>query len=111
MFSTPGVAASPIPIEVGLAATPGVENIRSTSFYGLTFVRVTFAYGIDYYFVLTQAEISLQQNVSLPNGVAHQIPTSRLAGEIFRYQLTAPPRFGLTNLRTEQAWFLQRRRL
>jgi heavy metal efflux system protein len=28
-----------IPIEVGLAATPGVDVIRSTSFYGLSFVR------------------------------------------------------------------------
>ena len=33
-----------IPIEVGLAATPGVV-IRSTSFYGLSFVRVTFYSG------------------------------------------------------------------
>ena len=31
-----------IPIEVGVAATPGVHNIRSTSLYGLSFVRVTF---------------------------------------------------------------------
>ena len=38
-----------IPIEVGLAPTPGVNNIRSTSFYGLSFVRVTFEYGVDYY--------------------------------------------------------------
>src|SRR5947208_12548849 len=44
-----------IPIEIGLAVTPGVENIRSTSFYGLSFVRVTFYYGVDYYFALTQA--------------------------------------------------------
>jgi heavy metal efflux system protein len=29
-----------IPMEVGLAATPGVDVIRSTSFYGLSFVRV-----------------------------------------------------------------------
>ena len=29
------------PMEVGLATTPGVESIRSTSFYGLSFVRVT----------------------------------------------------------------------
>ena len=29
-----------IPIEVGLASTPGVDVIRSTSFYGLSFVRV-----------------------------------------------------------------------
>src|SRR5271157_3749234 len=36
-----------IPMEVGLAPTPGVNNIRSTSFYGLSFVRVTFNYGVD----------------------------------------------------------------
>ena len=53
-----------IPMEVGLYPTPGVVNIRSTSFYGLSFVRVTFKYGIDYYFALTQASISLQQNVN-----------------------------------------------
>ena len=41
-----------IPMEVGLAPTPGVHNIRSTSFYGLSFVRVTFEYGVDYYFAL-----------------------------------------------------------
>src|SRR6201999_1455688 len=56
-----------IPMEVGLYPTPGVTNIRSTSFYGLSFVRVTFQYRTDYYFALTQAAISLQQNVSLPN--------------------------------------------
>jgi cobalt-zinc-cadmium resistance protein CzcA len=28
----------------------GVDNIRSTSFYGLSFVRVTFKYGVDFYF-------------------------------------------------------------
>jgi len=48
-----------IPIEVGLAATPGIDIIRSTSFYGLSFVRVTFRYGVDYYFALTQTAINL----------------------------------------------------
>ena len=62
-----------VPMEVGLAATPGIDNIRSTSFYGLSFVRVTFNYGVDYYFALTQAAISLQQNVNLPNGVTASI--------------------------------------
>ncbi len=52
-----------IPIEIGLYATPGVVNVRSTSFYGLSFVRVTFKYGIDYYFAYAQTAISLQQNV------------------------------------------------
>jgi heavy metal efflux system protein len=100
-----------IPMEVGLAATPGVENIRSTSFYGLSFVRVTFNYGVDYYFALEQAAISLQQNVSLPNNVLPQIQGSSLVGEIYRYQVVGPPHLGLTNLRTVQDWILQRRLL
>ncbi|MFS9605543.1 hypothetical protein, partial [Klebsiella pneumoniae] len=80
-----------------MAATPGVENIRSTSFYGLSFVRVTFKYGIDYYFAYTQAALALQQNVSLPNNVQPQIQASSLVGEVVRYQLKGPPHFGLTN--------------
>ena len=100
-----------IPIEVGLAAVPGVDIIRSTSFYGLSFVRVVFQYGVDYYFALTQTAISLQQNVNLPNNVIPQIQGTSLVGEIFRYQLVGPPHFGLTNLRTVQDWILQRRLL
>jgi cobalt-zinc-cadmium resistance protein CzcA len=100
-----------IPMEVGLAPTPGVNNIRSTSFYGLSFVRVTFNYGVDYYFALTQAAINLQQNVNLPNNVMPQIQGSSLVGEIYRYQVIGPPHIGLTNLRTIQDWVLQRRLL
>ncbi len=98
-----------IPMEVGLSTTPGVDVIRSTSFYGLSFVRVTFNYGIDYYFAVQQAALNLQQNVSLPNNVSPQIQASSLVGEVFRYQVVGPPHFGLTNLRTVQDWVLQRR--
>lgn len=100
-----------IPLEVGLAATPGVDIIRSTSFYGLSFVRVTFKYGVEYYFALTQAAINLQQNVSLPNNVTAQIQGSSLVGEVYRYQIVGPPHFGITNLRTVQDWIVQRRLL
>ncbi|HZR71562.1 CusA/CzcA family heavy metal efflux RND transporter [Bradyrhizobium sp.] len=100
-----------IPIEVGLAATPGVDVIRSTSFFGLSFVRVVFQYGVDYYFALTQTAINLQQNVSLPGNVTPQIQGTSLVGEIYRYELVGPPHFGLSNLRTVQDWILQRRLL
>jgi cobalt-zinc-cadmium resistance protein CzcA len=100
-----------IPMEVGLASTPGVDNIRSTSFYGLSFVRVTFKYGVDYYFAYTQAALNLQQHVNLPNNVQPVIQGSSLVGEIFRYQVVGPPNFGLSNLRTVQDWVLQRRLL
>jgi heavy metal efflux system protein len=97
------------PMEVGLYVTPGVDNIRSTSFYGLSFVRVTFKYGIDYYFAYTQAQINLQQNVSLPGNQSPVILQSSLVGEVFRYQVVGPPHFGLTNLRTVQDWIVTRR--
>lgn len=100
-----------IPIEVGVSTVPGVDIIRSTSFYGLSFVRVTFRYGIDYYFALTQTATSLQQNVNLPNNVQPQIQGSSLVGEVYRYQLVGPSHLGLTNLRTIQDWVLQRRLL
>jgi cobalt-zinc-cadmium resistance protein CzcA len=100
-----------VPMEVGLYPTPGVANIRSTSFYGLSFVRVTFKYGVDYYFALQQASISLQQNVTLPNNLVPTIQQSSLVGEIYRYQLTGPPHFGLTNLRTLQDYVVTRRLL
>jgi cobalt-zinc-cadmium resistance protein CzcA len=98
-------------MELGLATTPGVDNIRSTSFYGLSFVRVTFKYGVDYYFASTQAALSLQQNVNLPNNVQPQIQASSLVGEIFRYQLVGPEHTGLTQLRTLQDWVVTRRLL
>jgi len=98
-----------IPMEVGLYVTPGVDNIRSTSFYGLSFVRVTFKYGVDYFFAYTQTALSLQQNVTLPNGEVPQIQQSSLVGEVYRYQIVGPPHFGLTNLRTVQDWIVTRR--
>jgi heavy metal efflux system protein len=97
-----------IPMEIGLYPTPGIENIRSTSFYGLSFVRVTFRYGIDYFFAYTQAALSLQQNVTLPGNQVPQIQQSSLVGEVYRYQVVGPPHFGLTNLRTVQDWIATR---
>ena len=99
------------PMEIGLATVPGVDVIRSTSFYGLSFVRVTFKYGVDYYFALTQVANNLQANVSLPNGVAPVIQASSLVGEILRYQVKGPPGYSLTALRTLQDWVIQRRLL
>ena len=99
------------PMEIGLATTPGVDIIRSTSFAGLSFVRVTFNYGVDYYFALTQVANGLSQNVNLPNGVLPQIQSSSLVGEILRYQLKGPSSYTLTNLRELQDWVVTRRLL
>lgn len=97
------------PMEVGLYPTPGVANIRSTSFYGLSFLSVTFKYGVDYYFAYTQAQNSIQQNISLPANQQPQIQQSSLVGEVYRYTVTGPKDFGITNLRTVQDWLVLRR--
>ncbi len=98
-------------MEIGLATTPGVDNIRSTSFYGLSFVRVTFKYGVDYFFALTQVANNLAANVNLPNGVQPQIQASSLVGEILRYQVKGPSTYSLSALRSIQDWVIQRRLL
>ena len=99
------------PIEIGLYTTPGIDVIRSTSFYGLSFVRVTFKYGVDFHFAYGQAAIALQQNVSLPGGQIPSIQQGSTTGEIYRYQVVGPKHFGLTNLRTVQDWIVSRRLL
>ncbi len=99
------------PIEIGLYTTPGIAVIRSTSFYGLSFVRVVFKYGVEYHFAYSQAAISLQQNVSLPGNLVPTIQQNSGTGEIYRYQVVGPKHFGITNLRTVQDWIVARRLL
>src|SRR6202453_782412 len=113
----PGLSAEEIeryytrPMEIGLYTTPGIDVIRSTSFYGLSFVRVTFKYGVDYNFAYAQASVAMQQNVSLPGGQVPNIQANSSTGEIYRYQVVGPKHFGITNLRTVQDWIVMRRLL
>jgi len=98
-----------IPMEVGLYATPGVQVIRSTSFYGLAFIRVVFQWGIDYNFAYAQATLALQQNVTLPGGQIPSVNQNSGSGEIYRYTVQGPKRYSLTDLRTIQDWIVLRR--
>jgi cobalt-zinc-cadmium resistance protein CzcA len=113
----PGLSAEEIeryytrPIEIGLYTTPDIDVIRSTSFYGLAFVRVTFKYGVDFHFAYAQAAVALQQNVTLPGGLTPTIQQNSTTGEIYRYQVVGPKHFGLINLRTVEDWVVRRRLL
>jgi len=100
-----------LPMEIGLYTTPGIDVIRSTSFYGLSFVRVVFKYRVDYHFAYAQAAIALAQNVTLPGGITPTIQQNSTTGEIYRYQVVGPAHFGTTNLRTVQDWIVRRRLL
>src|SRR5262245_42252660 len=38
-----------IPIEIAIASTPGLKYLRSNTVYALSFIRLQFEYGRDYY--------------------------------------------------------------
>ena len=83
-----------IPMEIALYPVPGVVNVRSTSFYGLSFVRVTFKYGVDYYIACASGEPQFKQNVRLPGNQSPRIQQSSLIGEVYRYQVVGPEIWG-----------------
>ncbi len=105
-----------IPIEIQLAGMPGMQNVRSSSLYGLSDIRVMFSYDTTYNDAVQQVLNRLNSMPPLPNGVQAQISPESPIGEIYRYKINAPepanPRekeAQLTELKTLQDWVLQRR--
>ena len=79
-----------IPIEIAVASTPGVKFIRSNTVYALSFIRLQFEYGRDYYFVRQQV-INRLKEADLPPTVQPVISPAGGISEIFRYELRGPP--------------------
>ena len=98
-----------IPLEIQMAGIPNVQAIRTISLFGLSDVKVQFTYDFTY----TQAEQwvtnRLSQLATLPNGATPQISPTSPIGEIFRYRVTGPPNYSVTDLKTLEDWVLERR--
>src|SRR5215217_8914893 len=97
-----------VPIEIAVASTPGLKFIRSNTVYGLSFIRLQFEYGRDYYFVRQQT-INRLKDATLPTGVQPQISPAGTISEIFRYELTGPPGMDVMQLKTLQDWVVERK--
>src|SRR5215475_10378465 len=97
-----------IPIELAIASTPGLKFLRSNTVYALSFIRLQFEYGRDYYFVRQQA-INRLKEVTLPSGVQPVISPAGGISEIFRYELRGPPGMDLIQLKTLQDWVVERK--
>jgi cobalt-zinc-cadmium resistance protein CzcA len=97
-----------IPIEIAVASTPGLRFIRSNTVYGLSFVRLQFAYGNDYHFVRQQT-INRLKDATLPKDVQPVISPAGTISEIFRYELRGPPGMDVMQLKTLQDWVVERR--
>lgn len=97
-----------IPIEIAVSSTPGLKYVRSNTVYGLSFIRLQFEYGRDYYFVRQQT-VNRVATASLPTGVQPVISPAGTISEIFRYQLRGPKGMDLMELKTLQDWVVERR--
>jgi heavy metal efflux system protein len=97
-----------IPLEIAVASTPGLKYIRSNTVYALSFVRLQFEYGRDYYFVRQQT-INRLKDAVLPTGVQPVISPAGGISEIFRYELRGPPGMDVMQLKTLQDWVVERK--
>ncbi len=95
-----------VPVETQLFGIPGLESTRSISLFGLSDVKLYFAYGTDY-FTDRQEALNRMQLVSLPNGLVPQLSPWSPIGEIYRYRLEGPG-YSLNELKAVQDWYLRR---
>lgn len=98
-----------IPIETQMAGIPHVTAIRAISLFGLSDVKLQFTYDFTYREAEQWVINRLAQLGPLPNGASPQISPWSPIGEIYRYRVTAPAGYSVTDLKTIQDWILQRR--
>ncbi|GAB3270765.1 CusA/CzcA family heavy metal efflux RND transporter [Larkinella harenae] len=96
-----------IPIEIGLNSVQKKTDIRSTTLFGLSVVKVMFDDGVDDAFARQQVN-NLLGNIDLPEGIKPDVqPPYGPTGEIFRYTLKSSTR-NSRELKTLQDWVIER---
>jgi len=111
---SPGLAAEDVeqlltfPIETAMAGLPGVQEIRSVSMFGLSYVAVYFEDDVDIYFARRLATEKLQEaRERIPEGYGEPAlgPNSSGLGQVFWYTVeAADERLSAMDLRTLQDW-------
>ncbi|WP_324670708.1 CusA/CzcA family heavy metal efflux RND transporter [Hymenobacter sp. GOD-10R] len=97
-----------LPIEVALNPAQKKNNIRSTTLFGLSVVKVIFDDDVDDAYARVQVN-NLLPGAALPEGVEPEVqPPYGPTGEIFRYTLTSKTR-DVRELKTLQDWVIERR--
>src|SRR5215210_4526581 len=104
------------PVEVAMSGLPNVEEIRSVSKVGLSFVTVVFDDSVNIYFArqlvgerLSQAREQIPSSIGIPQ----MGPISTGLGEIYQYEIKGALGSGQdpTSLRTVQDWVVRRQLL
>ena len=98
------------PLSVSLSAVPHAESVRGKSLFGYSFVQVTFADDVDFYWARSRVSEQLGTVASqLPEGVTPQLgPDATGLGQVFYYVLV-PPKDGmsLADLRSMQDFIIK----
>ncbi len=96
-----------IPLETALNSVQKKSNLRTTSSFGLSYVRLIFDDDVSDEFARQQV-LSRIGNVDLPDGIKPEVePPYGPTGEIFRYTLKSKTR-SIRELYTIQDWVLDR---
>ncbi|WP_354675030.1 efflux RND transporter permease subunit [Cupriavidus alkaliphilus] len=111
---SPGLAAEDVeklltaPIETTMAGLPGVEQIRSVSLFGLSYVGVYFKDDLDIYFARRLVGEKLQEaRERIPTGYGEPTlgPNSSGLGQVFWYTIeSADEKLSAMDLRTLHDW-------
>ncbi len=111
---SPGLAAEDVeklltfPVETAMAGLPGVEEIRSVSLFGLSYVSVYFKDNVDIYFARRLVgEKILEAKARMPEGYGEPTlgPNSSGLGQVFWYTVeSADQKLSTMDLRTLQDW-------
>ena len=98
------------PLSVSLLAVPGAESVRGKSLFGYSFVQVTFADSVDFYWA--RSRVSEQLGVArsqLPDSVSPQLgPDATGLGQVLYYVLDPPDEgMSLADLRSMQDFVIK----
>lgn len=98
------------PLSVSLLAVPGAESVRGKSLFGYSFVQVTFADSVDFYWARSRVSEQLGVAASqLPEGVSPQLgPDATGLGQVLYYVLEPPEEgMSLADLRSMQDFVIK----
>ena len=106
------------PVELTMASTPNLVEMRSISRFGLSIVTIVFKEDTDIYWAREQVFQRIQQaqnQIPMGVGVPELMPITTGLGEIYQYVIHAKKgyenKYSLSDLRTIQDWIVRRQML
>ena len=97
------------PLSIALQSVPGAKSVRGKSMFGFSFVQVTFADDVDFYWARSRvAEQLTTVGGTLPDDVTPTLgPDATALGQILYYVMEGPEGVDLATLRSKQDYFVK----